>query len=99
MDAFLKSDIFFFITGIAVILVASACLIVLAYAIRILADIRAVSRRLADGSRLISEDLDAFRRVIREEGVRLRHIFDFSKNVYSKSRAHRNSKRRSRTES
>lgn len=99
MDAFLKSDIFFFITGIAVILIASGCLILLAFVIRILADIRAVSKRLADGSRVISEDLDAFRKVIREEGIRLRHLFDFSRKVYTKGRAHGSSKRRTPSES
>ena len=99
MDALLKSDIFFFITGIAVIVIASAILVALIYVVRILADLRAVSKRLSDGSRFIAEDIDALRRAVKEEGMRLRHFFDFSRRVYTKSRTHRALRRNSKKNS
>ncbi len=61
MEGFLKADIFFFVTTIAVIFVSVALVVVLVYLIKILRDFLYVSKKVKDESDKIIRDVDEFR--------------------------------------
>jgi biopolymer transport protein ExbB/TolQ len=77
MDDFLKMDIFFAITTFVVVVWGLIGAILLIVVIRVLRHIERLSRTVADGAEDIRGDLDDFRANVREEGVRLKHIYEF----------------------
>lgn len=68
---------FFFITGTAVIFVASVLVIFIIYAIMIVRDIRRVSGILRKEAELVSGDLSVLREKIKTEGWGWLKIFSF----------------------
>ena len=66
MESVLKSDIFFFITTFAVIVLTVGIVIALVYVIRILRDVREVSEVVKTESKRISGDLSAARISLKE---------------------------------
>lgn len=70
-------DIFFAVTTLAVIVVASLLGIVLYYVIRILRNVEHVSERVAEESDNIKSDLEELRTNVRKEGAKLKHFADF----------------------
>ena len=79
MQEFIKADIFFFITAIAVVLVTLGLMIALFYIIRILHNIRDVTERVDEGSKVLAEDLSELRGTIKREGFVWGHVFSFLK--------------------
>ncbi len=79
MEEFMKADIFFFITSIAVVLVTIGSVVALYYIIRILRNIREVTERMDEGSKVLAEDLSELRGTIKREGFVWGHIFGFLK--------------------
>jgi uncharacterized protein YoxC len=71
MDVIAKSDVFFFITTIAVVCVSVVLIVVLIYAIRILRDVFYVIRLAKQESSLVKDDIDAFRARLTERGAKL----------------------------
>jgi uncharacterized membrane protein len=67
MQTLVHADIFFFVTTIAVILVAIVLVIVLIYIAIILADIRELSRTIKKEGAEIIGDVHAFRDEVKEE--------------------------------
>jgi len=68
MEAVLKSDVFFFITSTAVIVLSVVLLVALYYLIKILRDVKEISRTVKKESELIVADVDAVRRNIKKKG-------------------------------
>lgn len=68
MDAVAKSEWFFFIASIAVVVVAAVLAVVLVYLARVLGDFRDMSRKATEEVGKIAEDLDEFRAEVKEEG-------------------------------
>lgn len=60
MDTLLHADVFFFVTTIAVILVATMIVISLVYFIQILKNLRDVSNAFKKGTDVASESISAF---------------------------------------
>ena len=77
MEDFMKADIFFFITSLAVILITIGALVALFYLIEILRSVRDVSKRVDEGSKLFAEDLSAFRESVKARGFALGQLFSF----------------------
>ena len=71
MDPILKSEIFFFITAIAVIVLSVSAAVVLVYAIRILRDVDHVAKLVRDESDLIAKDVSGLREAAEEEGLKI----------------------------
>ena len=69
MDALVKSDIFFFITGAAVVVLALAVLVALVYVIRILRNVSDISDRAREETELLQEDIHAARSKARQAGL------------------------------
>ena len=67
MDTLLKADIFFFVTALAVVVIAAILAVVLVYLIRILRDVKSVSGRVKEQAELVSEDISDLRHKIRQK--------------------------------
>lgn len=77
MSEFLKMDIFFFVTTVAVVIVGALVGVALYYVIRILRNVEHVSERVAEESDNIRSDLQELRSNLRKEGAKWRHIANF----------------------
>lgn len=74
VDQVLQTNIFFYITSVAVVIVTVLLAVALYYIIGILEDIRDVTDRVRRGSEVFAEDLNGLRDNIKEEGARVRHF-------------------------
>ena len=77
MSSFIKADIFFFVTAIAVVALALLFAVALVYLIRILRDVKDISERVKEEASSITYDVSRFRAKIKEEGLQWRHIAEF----------------------
>src|SRR3989338_3680306 len=96
MSEFMKADIFFFVTTIAVILLTVGIIIALYYVVRILRSVRNVSERVEEGSKVLSEDLEELRLKMKVGGVSARLFSGMFRNTrrwFGKEKAKRESKK------
>lgn len=77
VDQVLQTNIFFYITSVAVVIVSALLIIALYYIINILQNIRDVTDRVRRGSEQFAEDVNELRDNIKEEGANLRHLVTF----------------------
>lgn len=68
MSEVLHADIFFFITGIAVIIFSSLLCVALFHGIKALKSLRRILDRIEEGTEIIAEDLGQMRAFFTEEG-------------------------------
>jgi hypothetical protein len=92
MAEFIKMDVFFVVTTIAVVLVGTLLGVALFYVIRILRNVEHVSERVAEESDYIKSDLEELRTNVRKEGAKFKHFADFFGGIVK-----RNSGRRRRS--
>ena len=64
----LKSDVFFFITSVAIVILTIAILVAFFYLIKILRDFKEVSKKVKDESELIIGDVEEARKNIKQKG-------------------------------
>jgi membrane protein implicated in regulation of membrane protease activity len=79
MNDILHANIFFFITSVAVVVLAILGAVALYYILGILKNIRNISDRAERGSEILAGDMEHLRENIKEEGMRFRHIKKFIK--------------------
>lgn len=72
MEALAKSDIFFVITGVAVVLVTLLLVAVLFYIIKILRDVKDVTTKVKKESEHIIDDVSFFRKGIKKTGAKVK---------------------------
>jgi len=92
MSSVLKSDIFFFITSVAVVVVSIGLAIALFYAIRILRDMKELSHKAKEEGGKLIDDMRIFRESARGGSFRLANLlamFGFAKKIRKKP-SHRN---------
>ena len=77
MHTLIHADIFFFITSVFVGLLIIGFLIVLAYVILILKDMRYLSDLARQEGEKIVQDIEGFRAAAAEKGGQVRNIIDF----------------------
>lgn len=77
MDTLIHADVFFFITSVAVIVVSAILVIALIYLIRILRDAKAVTGKVKEETKNISEDIEQLRQKTKAQGVKVKNFFDF----------------------
>jgi hypothetical protein len=77
MDAFLKMDIFFVVTTVSVALTTILLAIVLIRVLRILKNIEDISVMVEEEGEKFREDIAQVRAKVKEEGLRVGHMFDF----------------------
>ncbi len=87
MAEVLHANIFFFITGIGVIVLTMLLSVVLYHLIKILASIRRIVERVESGTETLIEDIEEFRSYIMEESI----VARFINAMLNRSRAKRGS--------
>lgn len=75
MENIMKADIFFFVTTIIVVLVGLGLLVFLVYAIRIISDVKFVSRKIKEESVEFLQDAKEMREHLKQKGGSLLGIF------------------------
>lgn len=77
METIMKSEIFFFITSIAVVILTILIGIAAAYLIRILRNVDDISAKAKEEAALIKEDVADLRQNIRDEGIKVKSFVNF----------------------
>jgi hypothetical protein len=83
MSDFMKQDIFFFVTTIAVAVLTILLAILIIYIIKISSDVKHISEKARNEADLISQDLSDLRRNI-GRGFKLKYLFSFFNNLRKK---------------
>ncbi len=95
MEAVMKSEIFFFVTTIAVIVITVLLAFVLVRFFLVLGDVRNISRAAKDEVDRIKADIQTFRTNMQTDGLRLVHIINFFKGLKSSKKSRINKSKQS----
>jgi uncharacterized protein YoxC len=76
-ESFLKADVFFFVTTIAVVLITIGLVVGLVYLIKILRTIKRISSRAEHTANMVADDITELRNTIKEEGISPKRILNF----------------------
>lgn len=82
MDSLLKSDIFFFITSVAVVIIAILLTVLIIYLIKVSRDIRYISQRAKTEADNIIDDVSQLRANIKEQGGKIKDLAGFFSRFY-----------------
>lgn len=82
MNNIIQADIFFFITSIAVIVSTIGVIIVAVYVVRILRDMKHISKKVSEEGDKIIEDVEHLREVAKAEGMKVKNIADFFSGIF-----------------
>lgn len=85
MNDFLKQDIFFVVTTIAVITLTILLAILIVYIIKISRNVKYISEKAKSEADLISEDISTLRTNVKENGAKLKYFASFFSNLAKKS--------------
>ena len=85
MDSLLKSDIFFFITSLVVIVIGVGLVIIVFYVINILRDVKDVSKTVKEETKGMAEDLSLLRTRVKTGNVIL-GISAFLRRLFARSK-------------
>lgn len=86
MENLPKSDTFFFITSIAVIIVAIMLVVLIAYLIRLSRDIKHITETAKEETDALAEDIDELRLKAKKEGFKWTSILGSLKRVFKKNK-------------
>ena len=86
MEEFYKQDVFFVITTAAVIVMTVVLAVALIYIIKILRDVKYISKKAKTEADIISGELSDLRQNVREHGAKLKHFASFFSNIYKKNK-------------
>jgi len=85
MDAFLKMNVFFAVTTLAVVCVTVLVVIILIYVARLLSTLNTIATEVEEETQEIREDIGALRRKTKQEGLRLASLLSFFGNRAKKA--------------
>ena len=74
MDDFLKMDIFFVVSTVAVVVVGGLFAYILVRVLRILRNVERLSDAVTEEARLLKWDIDDVRQKVRSEGFKLSYV-------------------------
>lgn len=86
VDTIAKSDVFFFITTIAVIAISVIFAVVLIYVVKILRDIKDISGIAKDQTKSLSGDLDELRTRVKKKGQGWMQIYGHFADFFRKKK-------------
>jgi len=78
-ETFIKADVFFFVTTIAVVLVTIGLVVGMIYLISIMHTIKRISRRAEKTADMVADDIVDLRNTIKEEGLSAKRMLSFFK--------------------
>jgi hypothetical protein len=87
MNTLIHADIFFFVTTIVVVVVGAAFTVALIYLIKVLGDVRDITREVKAETLLFRGDIANLRKDITREGFRLERLIGFFKTLAKHSSA------------
>jgi hypothetical protein len=93
MDTLIHADVFFFITTIAVVVVATALTIALIYLAKVLSDLKKITEQVRDETVLFRGDLSDLRSNIKQEGFKLYQLADFATGLFQRKKPSRSKKK------
>ena len=79
----LQTNIFFFITAVAVVVVGVALTVALVYVVRILRDVQHISEIIRKESDTFRDDVAVLRASVKEEGMKFKHFLTFVAALFS----------------
>jgi len=77
MTTLIHADIFFFITSIVTVVLGILVATGIIYVVLILRDVRHLSKLVREGGEKLAQDFDGLRETAKEEGLKIKTIFDF----------------------
>ena len=77
----IHANIFFFVTTIAVVIIALSAVVITVYAVRILTNMYDFSKRIKEEGSSIMDDVSELRASLREEGVYLKNLAVLAKRI------------------
>lgn len=86
MENIIKADIFFFITSIAVAVFIIGMIIAMVYVIRILNDMKRISKTILKESDKLVNDIDSLREAVKSEGAKAKTIANFFLKLFAHRR-------------
>lgn len=86
MESIIKADIFFFITGIAIVVFTIGMIIAMVYIICILNDMKRISKTILKESDKFAGDIDSLRETIKSEGAKAKTIANFFLKLFAHRR-------------
>jgi len=95
MSEVLQTNIFFFVTAVAVVVLTIFVGVALFYFIQILRNIRDISNKVRRGGDVLGKDLSALRKTVKEEGIKSKNIIDFFSKRFAPLRQKKVTKKKS----
>ncbi len=86
MTEFYKMDVFFFIATVAAVVLTVLLAAALIFVIKILRDIKYITRKAKTEADIISGELTDLRENIKSKGAKLKFFSSFFNNIYKKSK-------------
>ena len=86
MENIIKADIFFFITSMAVAVFTIGLIIAMVYVIRILNDMKRISKTILKESDKLVNDIDSLREAVKSEGAKAKTIANFFLKLFAHRR-------------
>jgi hypothetical protein len=93
MNTLIHADVFFFVTTIALIVVAVGVVIIIVYVIRILRDVAAMSRTIKKETEVVLGDIELLRTSVKNNGFKFRYLGTFIMNFVNMFRRYRKKKK------
>ena len=93
MENIIHADIFFFITSIAVVVFTIGAVIVAVYVIRILKDMKHISKKVSEEGDKIIGDVEYLREAAKAEGMKIKNVADFFSGIFSRRKKREKAKR------
>lgn len=84
MEPIAKSELFFFVSTIALVVFVSILVMALYFVIKILRDIKFIAGKAKEEAANISEDIQNLRQNVKNEGVKVKHIARFFNSFYNR---------------
>lgn len=86
MNDFYQMHVFFFVTTVAVVILTILLAVAAVYIIKILNDIKYISRKAKTEADIIAGELSELRQNVKQEGAKLKFLSSFFNNIYKKSK-------------
>lgn len=86
MNTIMKSDIFFFITSIAVVIIAVLLVILIVYLIKVSKDIKYISQKAKTEADNIIQDVSTLRTNIKEQGSKVKDLAGIFSHFYKQKK-------------
>ena len=84
MESLIHADIFFFISTIALVIIALGVIVALIYIIKILSRVSSLSKKVKEEGEGIITDINGLRTNIKTEGFKVRYVTSFLSKLFKR---------------